>query len=136
VTETPAEVVVDASAVVRGLTTEGPAARLLDEIAEGVMVGHSPDLVVAEVSSALAISVRVEARALEDAQMLFGSFVATPIVLHEATPLAPAAIELAATTQLSAYDALYAVLAGLLDLALATADRRLAEAVAHAVFVG
>jgi predicted nucleic acid-binding protein len=134
-TETVAEVVVDASVVARGLTTEGVAAAVLDEIAAGVTVGHAPDLIVAEVSSVLAVSVRAERRSLDDAQMLFRSFVASPVELHHTTPLAPAAIELAATTQLSAYDSFYAVLARALEIPLVTADRRLAAAVADSVLI-
>ncbi|HSJ94180.1 MAG TPA: type II toxin-antitoxin system VapC family toxin [Gaiellaceae bacterium] len=129
-TETSAEVVVDASVVVRGLTSEGDAARLLDEIAAGAATAHGPELVVAEVSNALALAVRAERRALDDAQALLRTLVDSPLVLHATTPLAPAALELAATTRLSAYDAFYAVLARSLDVPLVTADRRLSESVA------
>jgi predicted nucleic acid-binding protein len=93
---TLAEAVVDASAVVRGLTTEGQAAALLDRVAEGAAVGHAPDL-IAEVSSALALAVRTERRLLGDAQSLFELLASSPIELHPTTPLAAAAIELAAT---------------------------------------
>ncbi|MGH3133398.1 MAG: hypothetical protein ACRDNY_06590 [Gaiellaceae bacterium] len=49
---TPADAVVDASAAVRGLTTEGEAAELLARIADGASTGHAPELIVAEVSNA------------------------------------------------------------------------------------
>jgi predicted nucleic acid-binding protein len=132
---TLAEAVVDASAVVRGLTTEGEAAALLDRVAEGATVGHAPDLIVAEVSSALALAVRTERRSLGDAQSLFELLASSPIELHPTTPLAAAAIELAATREMSAYDAFYAVLAEALGVPLVTADRRLASAVAGSVLV-
>jgi len=45
------------------------------------------------------------------------------------------AIELAATSDLSAYDSFYAVLAAALEVPLVTADRRLAAAVPGAVLV-
>jgi len=132
---TLAEAVVDASAVVRGLTTEGEAADLLDQVAVGTTVGHAPDLIVAEVSSALALAVRTERRSLEDAQSLFELLAASPIELHSTAPLASAAIALAATSELSAYDSFYAVLAQALEVPLVTADRRLAAAVPGAVLV-
>lgn len=128
-------VVVDASAVVRGLTTDGTAAETLDQIGAGVLVGHAPDLLVAESSNALVVAVRAEQRSLEDAQSLLDSLLHSPIELHPTTALAPAALELAATTQLSAYDGFYAVLARALDLPLVTADRGLADAVVESVLV-
>lgn len=134
--ETPAEIVVDASVVVRGLTSEGVAAALYDEIASGQVVAHAPELIVAEVSNALAVGVRTERRALDDAQALLRAFLETPCVLHATTPLAPAALALAATTQLSAYDAFYATLASALEVPLATADRGLAALVPNAILVG
>lgn len=132
---TLAEAVVDASVVVRGLTTQGDAADVLDQIAAGTTVGHAPDLIVAEVSNALALAVRTERRSLEDAQSLFGLLAASPIELHSTALLAPAAIELAAMSDLSAYDAFYAVLAAALEVPLVTADRRLAAAVPGTVRV-
>ena len=130
---TLAEAVVDASVVVRGLTTDGAAAEVLDQIGAGATLAHAPDLLVAEVSNALALAVRTEKRALEDAQALFGLLAASPIELHSTVPLAPVAIELAATSDLSAYDSFYAVLAAALEVPLVTADRRLASAVPGAV---
>ena len=134
-TETRAELVVDASVVVRGLTTDGAAATLLDELAVETVVGHAPELLVAEVCSGLSVLVRAERRALEDAQALLRAFIDSPIVLHGPTPLAPAALELAATTQLSAYDSFYAVLARSLEIPLATADRRLAASVSGSMLI-
>jgi predicted nucleic acid-binding protein len=130
-----AEAVVDASVVVRGLTTDGYAADVLDQIAVGATVGHAPDLLVAEVSNALALAVRTERRSLGDAQSLFGLLSASPIELHSTVPLAPAAIELAATSDLTAYDSFYAVLAAALEVPLVTADRTLAAAVPGALRV-
>ena len=132
---TLADAVVDASVVVRGLTTKGEAADVFDQIAAGATVGHAPDLLVVEVSNALALAVRTERRSLDDAQVLFGLLAASPIELHSTGPLAPAAIELAAMSDLSAYDSFYAVLAAALEMPLVTADRRLAAAVPGGVLV-
>lgn len=132
---TLADAVVDASVVMLGLTTKGEAADLFDEIAAGATVGHAPDLLVVEVSNALALAVRTERRSLGDAQSLFGLLEASPIELHSTVPLVLAAIELAATSELSAYDSFYAVLAAALEVPLVTADRRLAAAVPGAMLV-
>jgi predicted nucleic acid-binding protein len=132
---TLAEAVLDASAVVRGLTAEGDAAAVLDDVAGQRTRAHAPDLVVAEVANALAVAVRADRRSLPDAQALLGVLAAVPMTVHASTPLAPAALELAAEGQLSAYDALYAVLSRALDVPLVTADRRLAAAVPDAVLV-
>ena len=133
---TLAEAVVDASAVVRGLTTEGEAVDFLDRVAEGATRAHAPDLIVAEVSSALALAVRTERRSLEDAQYLIRLLTESPIELQLTAPFARAAIALAATSDLSAYDSFYAVLAGGLEVPLVTADRRLAAAVPGSVLLG
>lgn len=132
---TRAEIVVDASVVVRGLTTDGSAAEVLDQVGAGATLGHAPELLVAEVSSALAVSVRAERRSLEDALSMLDSLARSPIELHSTPPLAPAAVELAATSALSVYDALYAVLSRALEIPLVTADRRLAAAVVGSVLV-
>ena len=132
---TLAEAVVDASAAVRGLTTEGEAAHFLDQVAVGTTVGHAPDLIVAEVSNALALAVRIERRSLADVQSLFELLAASPIELHSTMPLARSAIALAATSGLSAYDSFYAVLSRALGVPLVTADRRLAAAISGAVLV-
>ena len=132
---TPAEAVVDASVVIRGLTTDGDAVDVLDRIAVGETGGHAPDLLVVEVSNALALAVRTEWRSLEDAQSLFELLAASPIELHSTAPLALAAIELAVRGELSAYESFYAVLAHALAVPLVTADRRVAAAVPGALLV-
>lgn len=134
-TESPAEVVVDASAAVRGITVDGDAARLFDALAAGTTAGHAPELIVAEVANALSLAVRTERRALEDALERLRVLTECPIRLHALTTLAPAALELAATTRLSAYDAFYAVLARSLEVPLVTADRRLAESIPGSVLI-
>ena len=129
------EAVFDASAVVRGLTTEGDAAELFDQVATGTTVAQAPDLIVAEVASALTQAARAEIRSLDDARSLLALVAAAPIELHPGTALAPAAIELAVTSNLSAYDAFYAVLARALELPLVTADRRLAAVVPGSMLI-
>jgi predicted nucleic acid-binding protein len=121
--------VVDASAVVRALS---PSHRIPEEvtaIAEGAARGHAPDLIVAEIVSALAVYVRAGARSLDEALAELEIFASLPLQLHDSGVLAASALERAATTLLSGYDALYAVLAETLEVPLVTADRGLARAV-------
>lgn len=128
-------VVLDASAVVRGLTGEGSAAQVLDEVATGATTGHAPDLIVAEVANALVLAVRAGRYSLGDAHWLLGSFERSQVDLHATSPFTASAIEAAAERGLSAYDAFYAVLAEALEIPLVTADRRLATAVPGALLV-
>ena len=132
---TLAEAVVDASVVVRGLTTEATRLTFSTGSQSGATAGHAPDLLVAELANALALAVRTERGSLEDAQSLSELLAASPIELHSTARLAPAAIELAARRDLSAYDAFSGVLAAALEVPLVTADRRLAAAVPGAVRV-
>lgn len=129
------ELVFDASAVFRGLTTEGDAEALLGQLGRAEIVGHAPDVIVAELANAVAVSVRVEHRTPAEGDMLFDAFVRSPLVLHPIKPLAAAAIGVAIRTGLSAYDAFYAVLSTTLDVPLVTADRKLAAAVPGSVLV-
>ena len=134
---TPAEFVLDASVVVRGLLlSDGSAVGLVDDIAKGAVVAHGPDLVVPEVTNALRTHVVGAGRwPLEAAQERLSTFLALPIAIQPCMPLAPAALTTAVERGFSAYDAFYAVLAEALDVPLATADRRLAAAVPNAILV-
>jgi predicted nucleic acid-binding protein len=127
------EYVFDASAVLRGLTTGGEAAALLDQVEQGDVVGHAPDVIVAEIANAVVLTVRVGGRSLSDA--LFDLFVESPLELHPTRPMAQTTIGVATALSLSAYDAFYAVLSATLDAPLVTADRKLAGAVPGAVLV-
>jgi len=129
------ELVFDASAVFRGLTTQGHAAELLQRLEREEMVGHAPDVIVAEMANAVAVAARVEQRSLAEAEGVFSAFASSPLVLHPMKPMAGAAIDVAIRTGLSAYDAFYAVLSATLDVPLVTADRKLAAAVPSAVLV-
>jgi predicted nucleic acid-binding protein len=129
------EAVLDASVVVRGFTSAGSANELLRDVIRRATFAHAPDLLVAEVANALTIMVRTQRSSLEATQSQLRLLDATPIELHPGMTLAPGALELAATTGLSAYDAFYAVLASALDVPLVTADRRLAAAVPNTLLV-
>lgn len=91
-----------------------------------------PDLVFAEVGIALALCVRT-ARLPDDGALKRLEFtLQVPRRVVQARELAPAALGLAVSRELSVYDACYAVLAEAEDAVLVTADRRLASAVSRA----
>jgi predicted nucleic acid-binding protein len=128
-------VVVDASTVIRALLAAGEKPEAMTLIERGELIAHAPELIVAEVANALATGARAGAHALDDAREAYQVFASYDIELHGIRSLAIAAIEVAVTSGLSVYDALYAVLSGALEVPLVTADRRLADAVPWSVLV-
>lgn len=134
---TPAELVLDASALLRGLQRESEqATALVDALLRGELVAHVPDLVTAEVTNALVRLARAGRLPVADARELAAIVVAAPVVRHETTTLAAAALEFAHATGLTAYDAFYAVLAEALSVPLVTADQKLAGSLPRAILVG
>lgn len=129
-TETPAEFVVDASVVVRGLLDEAAeAAQIVDDVARGIFAAHAPDLITAEVANALRNVVATGDWPIARAQERLATFLRLPLVGASSRQLASEALALAVDRGLSGYDALYAALAEALEIPLVTADRRLADAV-------
>lgn len=87
-----------------------------------------PELVYAEIASALTQSVRAGLLLEQHARGILDSLVLLPLQSHAQAALAPASFALALERGLSAYDASYVALAQSLDSSLVTADRRLAAA--------
>jgi predicted nucleic acid-binding protein len=136
VNATTPDIVLDASAAVRGLLRpEGSATELVDRLASGVMSAFVPDLFVSEVTNALAVRVSARRWPLATAAQALDVVLAWPLVVQQCEPLAQQALDSATTLGLSAYEAFYAVLSQTLGLSLVTADRRLAETVPSAVLV-
>ena len=131
-----AEIVLDASALVRGLQreTEG-AIEIVDGIAVGSISAHAPDLIGPETANALLQLVRVGRSSPHAAATMLEAASAAAIIRYPSQQFARPALELAIDTGLSAYDAFYAVLARALDIPLVTADRKLAAAVDGSVLV-
>ena len=85
-----------------------------------------PELVYAELPSALAQSVRAGLLDARDAGEILDGLLRLPVRRHRQSRLAAASLTLALELGLSAYDASYLALAQTLGAPLVTADRRLA----------
>jgi predicted nucleic acid-binding protein len=132
----PAEVVLDASVVVRGLVrNEGQAREIMNQVARAAVVAHAPDLIVAEVTNALHTGIDARRWPVEAAQERLETFLASPIEIQPCGPLAVLALTEAALSRISAYDAFYAVLSAALEVPLVTADRKLAGLVPETMLV-
>jgi predicted nucleic acid-binding protein len=134
---TAAEVVLDASALVRGLLRESEeAVEIVQRIAEGRTTAHAPDLIGPETTNALLRLVRAGRSTPHAAATMLEAAAASELARYPSAQFARPAFELAVETGISAYDAFYAVLSGLLELPLVTADRKLAAAVPNVILVG
>ena len=128
-TVTAVSVVLDASVLIRaGLEREPQARTWTEAIETGQARVHVPDLVYAEVTSALTQSVRAGILEAQDAREILVGLVELPLRSHRQAGLATASLAIALEGRLSAYDASYVALARSLEATLITADRRLAEA--------
>ncbi len=133
---TAPEIVIDASALVRGLLGEGEdAAAIVGEIWDRTVEAHAPDLIGAESTHALVRLARAGRLDPRDARRLADDIDRTPLERHPSVGQASTALAMALSTGLSGYDAFYAVLAEALEAPLVTADRRLADAMPGAVLV-
>lgn len=133
---TDAELVVDASVLLRGLLDEGARAReIVDGVRSGSVHGHAPDLIGAETTHALVRLARAGRLEERWALRLADEVDTLPLQRHPTTGRAGPALHLALEAGLSGYDAHYALLAEALDVPLVTADRALAGAVGRALLV-
>lgn len=114
-------IVLDASAAVSALLTDGPARRLL--ATEAI---HVPHLVDVEVVSALRRQAATAMLGTADARRALDVWRRLGLIRYAAAPLLDRVWELRAAV--TAYDAMYVALAENLDCALVTADARLSGA--------
>ena len=117
----------DASVAVRALVDERVEARdWINRLDHGEIDVSVPDLIFAEVGSALAVHVRLSgldsAGAVERLEFLRR----LPLDVRPLEVIARAAFELALDRDLSVYDACYALLAEIEQATLVTSDRQLA----------
>src|SRR4051794_18115655 len=119
-----ADVVVDASAFVRGLTARGTAADWLDRILDGAVRAIAPDIVYPEIANATVTAARFGS----GATTLLDDFLSLPLETEPSVVFVRPAVEIALELGLSAYDALYVALTEAVAIPLLTADRRLAAA--------
>ena len=127
--------VLDASVVVRAGVDASPEARAWTQRLGRSLRAYAPDHLWTEVASALRRYVADGRMTRADGAEILATALLLPIHLQSTRDAAPAALELALTRGLSAYDAFYCVLAESLDAPLVTADRRLAEAAARAELI-
>jgi predicted nucleic acid-binding protein len=136
ITATASDVVLDASAIVRALVDYEPdAVDWLERIAREDVLATCPELVYAEVASAVLRLHRGGALTLTEAQEVVDTAVSAPFATEAVADLVGPAIRVAVERGLSAYDACYVVLAETLGATLITADRRLAAATTDAVLI-
>jgi len=114
-------IVLDASAAVQALLTDGQARLLV--AAESL---HAPHLVDAEVLSALRRLVGAGTLTADDGARFVNTWSRNGLIRYAAGPLLERIWELRQT--ISAYDAMYVALAEQLGCALVTADARLSGA--------
>ncbi|WP_436698264.1 type II toxin-antitoxin system VapC family toxin [Nocardioides sp. BYT-33-1] len=114
--------VIDASSVVDLLESTSVAARTREIVGDGPL--HAPDLVTAEVVSALARRARAGWRGTDRALRVFGEM---PITRHDSHPLLSEAWRLRGNIRVT--DGFYVALARSLGVPLVTSDARLGRAV-------
>jgi predicted nucleic acid-binding protein len=129
--------VVDASALVRGVVAgSDDASEWISALEAGHHRGLGPDLVWAEVASALTNAVRARIMTAEQGRESLRLLLRVPLETRPLAPLADAAFAVSLERGLSAYDAFYVALAEAAEAPLVTADRRLAAATGRSVLVG
>lgn len=127
-------VVVDASAALKWLIEEEGSAAARDLLDREVL--HAPDFMLLEVANVLWAKARRGVLLRAEADTAFQALAAVPIVLMPLAELIRPARTLAFALDLTVYDAVYAALAQQLDCPLATADEKLAQAMATAHLTG
>ena len=121
--------------IVRAGVDSSPAARAWTARLDRDVSGHAPDLLWAEVASALRSYVDTSAMTRRHAHELLAYAVRLRLAIRPLQGLAALALDRALASDLSAYDACYVVLADALGATLVTADRTLAAAAGRAELI-
>ena len=122
--------------IVRAGVDKSPAARAWTARLDRDVSGHAPDLLWAEVASALRRYVHTRAMTRRHAQEVLAYALALRLAVRPLRGLAALALDRAMASDLSVYDACYVVLADALGATLVTADRTLAAAAGRAELIG
>jgi len=120
-----ADLVVDASVVIKWHVTEIHAEAALRLLADDALLMHVPDLMFPEVGNILWKKIRRGDLTEEQARGIAHLVAVAPLEIHPSAPLLEAALEIATRTGRTVYDSLYVALAVQLDIKLVTADERL-----------
>jgi len=122
--------------IVRAGVDKSPAARAWTARLDRDVSGHAPDLLWAEVASALRRYVQTGAMTRRHAHEVVAYALELPLAVRPLRGLAALALDRAMASDLSVYDACYVVLADALGATLVTADRTLAAAAGRAELIG
>jgi predicted nucleic acid-binding protein len=118
-----------------GVVDSSPAARAWTARLDREVSGHVPDILWAEVASALRRYVHTGAMTRRHAHEVLAYALMLRLVVRPLRGLAAPALDRAIASDLSVYDACYVVLADALGATLVTADRTLAAAAASAELI-
>ena len=119
-----------------GVVDSSPAARAWTARLDRDVSGHVPDLLWAEVASALRRYVHTGAMTRRHAHEVLACALGLRLAVRPLRGLAALALDRAVAGDLSVYDACYVVLADALGATLVTADRTLAAAAGRAELIG
>ena len=122
--------------IVRAGVDSSHAARAWTARLDRDVTGHAPDLLWAEVASALRRYVHTGAMTRRQAHEVLAYALRLRLAVRPLRGLAALALDRAIASDLSVYDACYVVLADALGATLVTADRTLAAAAASAELIG
>jgi predicted nucleic acid-binding protein len=126
------EVIVDASVAIKWYIPEplsDRAVSYLDMLQQNKVVLLAPDIILPELGNVLWKKLRRGELKLEDSRLIAGNLADNfPVILVESRDLMPAALEIAASSNITVYESLYLALAVVSKATMVTADRSLAEA--------
>jgi len=122
--------------IVRAGIDSSPAARAWTARLDRDVSGHAPELLWAEVASALGRYVHTGAMTRRHAHEVLTYALGLRLAVRPLRGLAALALDHAMASDLSVYDACYVVLADALGATLVTADRTLAAAAGRAELIG
>ena len=132
----PDRAVLDSSVLIRATATGSTDARRWFAAVQTEEVrALAPELVYAELASALRKYVRVGSMTSGAAGRVLDTLLLVPLEIESLRRLAPSALGVSVARGLSAYDAFYVALADAADAPLVTADRRLAAATGRSILI-